>query len=188
MEIKQCTKCKKVLPLEDFHKDKRTRTGKRYNCKTCVILQQREYRKNHPNPKKNIEHCKRWRRRNHEYSRKRNNNQYKTDPRFRVSKCIATQIYLAIRGKKAGRRWEALAGYSLEDLMSHLERQFDENMTWGNYGKYWHIDHIMPKSWFIYDEPEDIGFKMCWGLNNLQPLEAKENIKKSNKYYLEEVA
>ncbi len=45
----------------------------------------------------------------------------------------------------------------------------------------WHIDHITPKSHFNYKTPED---KECWALENLQPLEAIENMRKYNKVLL----
>lgn len=32
---KACTKCRVVQPLENFHKDKRTRDGRQSSCKTC---------------------------------------------------------------------------------------------------------------------------------------------------------
>ena len=53
-------------------------------------------------------------------------------------------------------------------------------MTWDNYGK-WHIDHIVPRSFFEFTSIEDTEFKYCWSLDNLQPLWSAENITKSNK-------
>lgn len=54
-------------------------------------------------------------------------------------------------------------------------------MTWDNYGTYWHIDHIRPISSFSFETYYDPDFKICWALENLQPLEAKANRLKSNK-------
>ncbi len=71
--------------------------------------------------------------------------------------------------------------YTSEELKKHLENQFQEGMTWDNYGE-WHIDHIKPESWFSYKEIGDSEFKKCWALSNLQPLWAWQNIDKSNKY------
>ena len=88
----------------------------------------------------------------------------------------------SLRGKKEGRRWESLVGYKLKDLIMHLEKQFDENMSQVNYGSYWWIDHIKPRSLFNYTIPEDKEFKECWSLGNLQPMEKIANIKKSNNY------
>jgi len=94
---------------------------------------------------------------------------------------MGTAIYNALKGKKAGRKWENLVGYTLEDLMKHLEKLFDENMNWKNYGNYWSVDHRKPRTLFHYTFPEDTEFKKCWALKNLQPMEKIENIKKGNR-------
>ncbi len=45
----------------------------------------------------------------------------------------------------------------------------------------WHIDHIIPKSSFSFQNNTDQGFKKCWALSNLQPLWAIDNIRKGSK-------
>jgi hypothetical protein len=102
-------------------------------------------------------------------------------PKLKVSAYISSRIRNTIKKGKDGYHWEDLVGYTREDIMEHLEKQFDENMSWNNYGSYWHIDHIIPVSYFNYTSYEDKEFKECWALSNLQPLEAKENLIKSNK-------
>ena len=64
--------------------------------------------------------------------------------------------------------------------MGHLAKQFAEGMTWDNYGK-WHVDHIIPKSFFKFGDTKDGGFQQCWALSNLQPLWASENCSKGAK-------
>jgi hypothetical protein len=71
-------------------------------------------------------------------------------------------------------------GYSVEDLKNHLESKFESDMSWDNYGK-WHIDHIIPDSWFKYNSTNDQSFKESWSLENLQPLWAQDNLSKSNR-------
>ena len=69
-------------------------------------------------------------------------------------------------------------GCSIESLISHLESQFKDGMSWDNYGYYgWHIDHIIPLSSV---SSEDEVYKLCH-YTNLQPLWAEDNLKKSNK-------
>jgi hypothetical protein len=58
---------------------------------------------------------------------------------------------------------------------------FKPGMTWENYGTYWHIDHKVPVVVHNFNRPEDIDFRLCWALRNLQPLEALENMKKQDK-------
>ena len=72
-----------------------------------------------------------------------------------------------------------LVGCSLEFLKSHLEKQFDDKMTWDNYGSYWSLDHIMPMASFDLSIKEEQN--KCFNWMNLQPLERKENIRKGAK-------
>ena len=104
------------------------------------------------------------------------------EPMFKLNVIMSTNIRKALNGKKNLKSWQRLAGYTKDDLVKHLEKQFDDKMNWGNHGSYWHIDHIKPKSWFNYTCPEDKEFKECWALSNLQPLEAKKNMRKGNKF------
>ena len=85
------------------------------------------------------------------------------------------------QNKKAKRNWETLVDYTLEKLTKHLEKQFDSKMNLDNYGSYWVVDHVRPKSAFHYTPSKDLGFKQCWSLKNLQPLEKIANIRKNNR-------
>jgi hypothetical protein len=82
------------------------------------------------------------------------------------------------RGSKAGRHWEGLVGYTVDDVKTHLERRFSPGMTWENQGSCWHIDHKIPVAAFNFETPDDIDFKRCWSLKNLRPLWATENMSK----------
>lgn len=44
-----------------------------------------------------------------------------------------------------------------------------------------HIDHIIPITAFNFDTPDDIDFRKCWALKNLQLLPEKENREKRDK-------
>lgn len=73
---------------------------------------------------------------------------------------------------------EEILGCTLEELVSHLESQFTEGMTWENRGlKGWHIDHIIPIS---SAKTEEEVYKLSH-YTNLQPLWAKDNLEKHNK-------
>lgn len=107
---------------------------------------------------------------------------YYSDNFFRISCSISSAIKQSLKAKKKGLHWEKIVGYTVEQLVNHLEKQFDDKMSWDNYGSYWHVDHIKPKSLFKFVSDKDKEFIECWSLKNLQPLEAKENLRKSNKY------
>jgi hypothetical protein len=89
-------------------------------------------------------------------------------------------IYLSLKTKKNGRKWESLVNYTATELMEHLEKQFQPGMTWENYGE-WHVDHIQPRAAHYYIDSTDPDFQRCWALDNLQPLWASDNKLKSAK-------
>lgn len=99
---------------------------------------------------------------------------YSSRPKQRLDQRMKTAIKIALRGNKAGKSWETLVGYTLQELISHIERQFTRGMSWDNIGE-WHIDHIVPKVTFKYTTPDDPEFRACWALTNLRPLWADEN-------------
>jgi hypothetical protein len=53
-------------------------------------------------------------------------------------------------------------------------------MNWSNYGKLWHIDHIIPCASWDFKNSFDV--YCCWNYRNLQPLHIYENKSKKNKY------
>lgn len=105
-----------------------------------------------------------------------------SNPRNKLNRNISRGMNHTLQeGRKKGRHWETLVPYTIDQLKDHLEKQFTPEMSWENYGSYWHIDHIYPKSKFNYIFPDDLDFKKCWDLSNLQPLEKIANLKKHNK-------
>ena len=113
---------------------------------------------------------------------KKSSTRLRGTPKGKVNDAFSSAMYRSLKGIKGGRKWEDLVGYTVEDLMSHIEKQFEPWMSWANYGKYtWHIDHIIPVYAFNYESTDDIDFKRCWALSNLRPLKSTENHRKKNK-------
>jgi hypothetical protein len=111
--------------------------------------------------------------------RKVNRKHYKNN---RLSSCISRRIRTSLKSDKAGCHWEDLVDYTLDELKDHIENLFQPGMFWDNYGRYgWHIDHKIPVSLFNIDSYDCKDFKKCWALENLQPLWARDNLKKGNK-------
>ncbi len=179
---KQCNICKVFKPVDKFYRDKTGKYGVGYRCKVCDKSYIRMVRKRPGQAKRRKEISAIWRKteKARKYRRAYENQRYRTDLAFRLSRIMGTAIRESLQGKKAGRKWLSLIGYTIGDLKCHIEKQFKLGMTWENYGL-WHIDHIVPVSAFDFTESNDIGFKMCWKLENLQPLWAMENFMKSNK-------
>ena len=67
-----------------------------------------------------------------------------------------------------------LLGCDRKFFIDYIESKFEKDMTWENYGTYWHIDHIMPMFTFnLFNENE---IRKCCHYTNLRPLTAKENL------------
>lgn len=110
----------------------------------------------------------------------RGSRKYRTDPTFNINIRMRTGISASLGTMKKGRRWEALVGYTVADLMLHLERQFPKGMTWDN-RDLWHIDHVLPLASFHFETPDGPEFRAAWALSNLRPIWSADNLKKSAK-------
>lgn len=103
----------------------------------------------------------------------------------RLRSRVSSQFRYCLSTGKGGRTTQSLLGYSIDELRSHLERQFSRGMGWHNMGG-WHIDHIVPLASFKITGADDPELKRAWALTNLRPLWAKDNIRKraSNEFLL----
>ena len=179
--LKKCTKCKQIKLKSDFYKSKKYRSGTLCECKECT---KKTY---HDWAKRNKERLRvktaKWRKNNRERAKQiciKADRKRRSDPKGKLNFTMSSNIRKALNGQKGRKSWQKLVGYSLSNLKHHLEKQFEEGMSWDNYGE-WHIDHIIPISAFNFYKPEDLDFKKCWALINLQPLWAKDNMTKQAK-------
>ena len=153
------------------HKDKKNEYHKEWRKDKEIELKQyhttwREENKEHVNKYKR------------DYERKRR----AEDPKYRLGVRTRTAVWQLLKERninKTNKTFELL-GYTLEELMSHLEALFTEGMTWDNYGE-WHVDHKIPMSSFQFETTDDREFKLCWCLDNLQPLWGPDNLTKGTK-------
>jgi hypothetical protein len=170
----RCKKCVSTISKENYHLNKEERN--KANSENYKLNREKRLKQNRIWYELNKEECKRKQR---VYDRKR----YKNNITFKLSTCISSAVYQSLKGTKKRKSWQKLVGYTVEQLKSHLESLFKPGMSWDNYGlKGWHIDHIKPLSWFAFTSYEDPEFKEAWSLSNLQPLWAKDNLEKSNRY------
>lgn len=72
-----------------------------------------------------------------------------------------------------------MLGCTIQEFKIYLENKFKEGMSWKNRSD-WHIDHIKPCASFDLSKEEEQ--KKCFHYTNLQPLWARENILKKDKY------
>jgi 5-methylcytosine-specific restriction endonuclease McrA len=101
------------------------------------------------------------------------------DPVCRLAGNVRARLKAALLGRSKSKKTMELLGCSTEALKRHLEGQFQEGMSWSNYGTDWHMDHIVPLSRFDLTDPNILGKLAHY--SNLQPLWVAENIRKGNK-------
>ena len=165
---KECTKCKFVLPLSQFTKDKRSPDGLDRWCKECKSNHNSKW---HKNPK------------NHEKRKKawviNSTNAVKNNPQRRAG------YYIRIKNRYIIKNIETVSdevcikqlGVDRNTFKSHIESNFEKGMTWQNHGA-WHQEHDIPLSKFDLLDPEQV--KIANHYKNILPVWGEANLKKYN--------
>lgn len=128
-----------------------------------------------------LERTRAWRKNNRPHSREYTVRRRATDPAYRLRIILRNRLNDAIRdGQKTGSAVRNL-GCTIPEFMQYIEARFQEGMTWTNWGHdTWHIDHIRPLSSFDLTDVEQ--FCAACHYTNMQPLWAKDNMTKSDKW------
>ena len=205
--MKCCSTCRVEKPLDDFYKNaKRCKAcerdyQKKYRDKnrTRLNAQRKKWYANLPTEhkdrinKRQLEYNKnrkdfiraydkKWRKENPDkvkrYKQKCHEQLMKEDIQYKLASNLRRRLLTAnYRGGSAVRH----LGCSVAELKAYLEDRFEQGMSWENYGrKGWHIDHIIPLSHFDLSNEDDI--KVACHYTNLQPMWAKHNLRKGNRY------
>lgn len=189
--MKKCNKCNIEKPLTKFYKNKNSKDGVAYKCKSCSKSMMKDYWEDNPN------YMKEWRNKNtthvkEYYKSWRNQNQIsihtkeltyqqqrrKTDPLFRLSKLIRVHVNRFLNGYKH-KKTQDVVGCSFDELYVHLllTLPITHRFNYIHNPKLYEVDHIIPLSWAQDEES-------IYELNhysNLQLLLKEENRRKSNK-------
>ena len=91
-----------------------------------------------------------------------------------ISSGVSDTINDIKNGKRTQRLWLSRVKFTLDEFINHIEKLFTSGMSWSNYPE-WQLDHIKPK--IMCESIEE-----TWDLNNLQPLWAKDNLRKFTKH------
>jgi hypothetical protein len=201
-----CSRCReiKLISAANFHRNARKTDGFSATCRECFKAidrkrnQQRKVKRS-AQSKAHYEKTRErklalsaaWkaanRRRSYALDARSLRKRLARDPVFKFSRQISKSIRRTMNGLKRGKRWEIIVGYIVHELRQHLEAQFEDWMTWDNYGTWWHIDHRRPIAAFglpsMASKDEIVArAKECWALSNLRPLEAKANMRKGARW------
>lgn len=114
-----------------------------------------------------------------EWHKKYNKNKRKVNFNFRILCNLRLRMWHALKGNSKSSKTLNLLDCSIKQLKQHLRNKFTKGMSFTNYGK-WHIDHIRPCASFDLRKKSE-QYK-CFNYTNLQPLWAKDNILKKDKF------
>lgn len=187
VENKLCSTCKVYSPLSNYFKFHKNWDGLNRACKTCYQKYRKENAKEMDKKrwrvvKKRLEEDKEYK---EEVDRKRRDAEKvkrKTDPEWKLKKNVSRRMRELLQTKSNSTT--KYLGCTIPELRMHLEKQFNEQMNWENQGSYWHIDHIIPCA--AFDLSNEFEINACFNYRNLQPLEAKQNIFKKDKFNVQD--
>lgn len=116
-----------------------------------------------------------------EYMNSYQHRRRREDPNFKLAVTLRSRIGDALARRAKSSSATVLLGCSISEARAHLEKQFQHGMSWENHALAgWHIDHIRPCASFDLTDPEQQ--KQCFHFTNLQPLWAKDNLAKGDKW------
>ena len=174
---------------------------KRWKLKNLGHVRKKGRQHYHENKERLKEASRLWNERNSEYhvnygrlyrkdnreKLKKKRNKYnkirrKNDLNYMLQDRLRGRIREALKAQRADKNNTTyeLTGCDRIELREHFESLFTDGMSWDNHSLLgWHIDHIRPCSGFDLTDPEQQ--KICFHYSNLQPLWAKDNLKKGAK-------
>ena len=182
---RRCRMCDEIKVLDEFPSDfsRNVHYNKKSYCKKCAYKTWRI-------PAQQTEHYKKlkrkWDRKYQQNNKEKINAQYKkryhSDTNYKLKTNLRTRLGQVLRNHNIGKTVSSLelVGCEIDFLKKYLESKFKKGMTWDNWSMYgWHIDHVIPLSSFDLSKLEEQ--KKAMHYTNLQPLWAKENLKKGDK-------
>jgi hypothetical protein len=109
-----------------------------------------------------------------ERARKANN------PTYKIACLLRSRVNEILESKTKVDSTIGLLGCSVSHFVKYLESKFQSGMSWSNHSLFgWHIDHIIPCTKFDLSDPGQQ--RKCFHFSNMQPLWAKDNLRKNNK-------
>lgn len=209
-KFKVCKECHLEKSFTDFHKTNSSVDGLSYTCKPCTAakntgetfqkkaleyqrLRRLKLKRDNPELLRNRDkiHNDKAKEYRKNYGKSYIKNRRKTDEKYRLLHNMRLFISGAFRRNKdtiKTLKTLEILDCTIEYLKAHVESQFENWMSWGNYGSYcdgteyncsWCLDHIIPISYA--NTEEEMYTLNHW--SNFQPLCCKKNRDKSATIY-----
>lgn len=178
--LKTCSSCKIDRELDQFNKDKSATDGLKYSCRECTKKRYSIYYES--NKEREIERQTNYQNNNKSSVNKRrcsrHKERYATDLLYKLKYNTRNRIKMFLKSSNFNKIKSGtfnIVGCTPIELKDYIEKQFTDNMNWGNYSlKGWHIDHKIP---LVLATNEEEVYKLCH-YTNLQPMWAEDNLKK----------
>lgn len=104
----------------------------------------------------------------------------RNDIEFRIYEVYRAKFFRMLKGYNSSMKKYLMM--TPNELISWISYQLPKQYSWENYGKDWHIDHVIPIN--KLDLTNENERKICYHWTNLQPLNKFENQSKSDKIEL----
>lgn len=163
LKEKKCKICNEIKEINHFVLSIYRKDGFNSYCKECNNIYYRKLTKQEKHIVKRNKYIR---------------NKMKNNLNYKIQTLIRSSFKKAMKGGKI----KASKDYGIDfnSIVNKLNEEFEKL----DKNKKYHIDHIFPVS--AFDHTNEKMIKLCWNVDNLQWLEEKENIIKSDKYDEEE--
>lgn len=180
-----CSRCKIEKPQTEFQITRKHWTGRSGHCRDCQRQRYAAYRSKNLLVARASDRArarKRWLSGDQAARRRARNELRLADPSIAISDRIRKAVRRQLQHIGVAKRAPTfeLLGFTREELISHIERQFVGGMGWHNM-RSWHLDHIVPLASFVIHSSSCAEFKLAWALTNLRPSWSTDNISKGAK-------
>ena len=65
-------------------------------------------------------------------------------------------------------RWSEIVGFTKEEFLEHIKKEFEPGMSFDNYGE-WCISFHVPRKCYKFSSIRDEDFRKFWSLKNITP-------------------
>jgi len=162
---KTCNVCNISKSISDLIKN-------RYLCKDCYNKKYRDKYKNDETYRLKI--ILKDKNKNKKVANEAQKKRYHSNPINKMFRIQRSRITIALNNKQ--KQSIEYLGCDAERYWDWMQYNFDEKFTFDNYGKEWHIDHVIPIHVFNLENYNDQMLSLNW--RNTTPLSISENLKK----------
>lgn len=180
-ELKLCKYCEQKLPIDCFRHNRckckkcEKEYGQKYRQSDIGKQKAKEWSKNNRDKHKKLQ--SEWVKNNRQYLNDKFNFRWKNDFKFKIKKSCQKHLINNLKNKQKSTM--KYFSCDIDLFIKWLEYCFTYEMNIQNHGTYWHLDHVIPVSFFDLNDPDEL--YLCFHYLNYMPITANDNLSKNNK-------